>query len=1344
MPFRLSTRRQLELMQQLQQVADSRATLEASTSAALQEELAASEREKRRSTEKLEQESSQLRHDLENKYASTKREASEGCENTQHELRQKNAEQVRLVEKTYQRAALTIERRKKESEWQALAVFDAAKDEPQKLLDEAGKRLHVRMLQVEGLERDAKTLLTMRRLAATEESEEVLAASASEDECDDLSTSENRLQEAISELHREVLGFQSQMLSSVLLEGTRPIGWFVFACVLAIVPLGWLTGWNHWLWPPAALVSGVLLAGIGYLVLGRRAQRQSLEHFSLIRSLLGNTRRVEKEVRNRAEARSRQLAQEIDQTKQQDLTAAKEQRDREQAAVEAQRDEKLGKLIAELQAEIQQSQEKCDQKIAAADAEFPPRLDQLAEQRKSSAKANAEEYEQRITEAKTAQKSAWASLAESWREGFRKISGELGEMCEVCEQLFPDWSVTEWDEWARPTDPPAAIQFGRCRLPLSSVKNGVSGDPRLVPKQTELELPALITLDEQPRMVITASGEGRAAAVEMMQATMLRFLTAMPAGKLRFTIIDPSALGENFATFMHLADYDEQLVGKRIWTDSRQIDERLSLLSNHMEKVLQKYLRNEFETIHDYNRQAGEVSEPYHVLVVANFPSGLSDASIRKLTTIATTGPRCGVYTLMSVDDQLKLPNEFNFEQLLSGAVHLKWVKDRLVWQYPLYEKLPLELDRLPPRESLNNLFRQAGLESREASRVEVPFEVVAPSEEKIWSGSTARELVVPVGRAGAKELQSVRLGLGTSQHMLIAGKTGSGKSTLLHALITNAALYFSPQELELYLIDFKKGVEFKTYATGQLPHARVIAIESEREFGVSVLQRLDEELRRRGERFRELGVQDLAGYRRKRSEVGSEKLGNNHSKDKKAAGSTPPHLSPPTSHLLQDPMPRILLVVDEFQEMFVTDDKLSQDAALLLDRLVRQGRAFGIHVLLGSQTLAGAYSLARSTLGQMAVRIALECSDADAHLILSDENTAARLLSRPGEAIYNDQNGLVEGNSSFQIAWLPEPQRQKYLATIREHHQASGATVEPAIVFEGNMRANPLDNEALVASIEQKRDGEIREPTIWLGSAVRIEPPTQIALRRQGGNHLLVVGQDETSAIGVLSTSVVALAAQHGSKPSAITILDGSRPESSEQGVWSTVVEALPHATCVSELREASAAVAALAEEVVRRSESPDSQMVPHYLVIHDLAQFRDLRQTEEDFSFSSSLMAEKGGAGGKKLPLDKQFRNLLREGPAVGVHVLLWCDSHNSLTRFVDRLTMREFDYRVALQMSSVDSTSLIDSAAASRLGEHRAIFYRDDLGTQVKFRPYGRPTPKWLTWVDEQLAEEKLASR
>src|SRR5215831_8490445 len=158
--------------------------------------------------------------------------------------------------------------------------------------------------------------------------------------------------------------------------------------------------------------------------------------------------------------------------------------------------------------------------------------------------------------------------------------------------------------------------------------------------------------------------------------------------------------------------------------------------------------------------------------------------------------------------------------------------------------------------------------------------------------------------------------------------------------------------------------------------------------------------------------------------------------------------------------MPRTLQIIDEFQEFFSEDDKLSQEASLLLDRLVRQGRAFGIHVLLGSQTIGGTSGLARSTIGQMAVRIALQTSEADSHLILADNNAAARLLSRPGEAIYNDAGGLIEANSPFQVAWLPDAQRDRYLDSVES--RATAATIPPPVVFEGNAPADLTKNAKL------------------------------------------------------------------------------------------------------------------------------------------------------------------------------------------------------------------------------------------------------------------------------------------
>ena len=197
----------------------------------------------------------------------------------------------------------------------------------------------------------------------------------------------------------------------------------------------------------------------------------------------------------------------------------------------------------------------------------------------------------------------------------------------------------------------------------------------------------------------------------------------------------------------------------------------------------------------------------------------------------------------------------------------------------------------------------------------------------------------------------------------------------------------------------------------------------------------MDEELRRRGDLFRKLGVQDLAGYKR--------------------AGGT-------------EPMPRSLLMIDEFQEFFTEEDRVSQGAAVLLDRIVRQGRAFGIHVLLGSQTLGGAYTLARATIGQMVIRIALQCNEADAYLIMDQDNPAPRLLSRPGEGIYNDAAGAIEGNSPFQAVWLPDEVRDGYLAKIRE--RADKNRYPGPFVFEGNAPADVRENLPLRAAAGQLR----------------------------------------------------------------------------------------------------------------------------------------------------------------------------------------------------------------------------------------------------------------------------------
>ena len=245
--------------------------------------------------------------------------------------------------------------------------------------------------------------------------------------------------------------------------------------------------------------------------------------------------------------------------------------------------------------------------------------------------------------------------------------------------------------------------------------------------------------------------------------------------------------------------------------------------------------------------------------------------------------------------------------------------------------------------------------------------------------------------------------------------------------------------------------------------------------------------------------------------------------------------------------MPRILLLVDEFQEFFTYDDKVAQGATLLLDRLVRQGRAFGIHVMLGSQTLSGAYTPARTTIGQMAVRIALQCEESDSRLILSDDNPAARLLSRAGEAIYNASNGLIEGNNPFQCAWLPEEELERYLGRIYTYMQRSRITLAwQQIIFQGDadadVKKNVMLNQALATPYTPQ---PTRVVPVWIGDPISIKDALTVQFKQQAGNNLLIVGQQDEAALGIQMTMLFSLAASYAKQQMRCYIFDFTPPDS-------------------------------------------------------------------------------------------------------------------------------------------------------------------------------------------------------
>ena len=377
----------------------------------------------------------------------------------------------------------------------------------------------------------------------------------------------------------------------------------------------------------------------------------------------------------------------------------------------------------------------------------------------------------------------------------------------------------------------------------------------------------------------------------------------------------------------------------------------------HINTVIQKYLRNDYGSIRDYNLAADEVAEAFRFLVIFDFPANFNNSALDALVKIIHNGPRCGVFTLLVRNTAKPSPYGFNFDAELRP---LAFTPDQqqpnapsptvVDWNGVAMTSMTLILDQPPEKEIFDAIIRRAASTAKKADADSVlPFDKLLRLGEldasSWWKSSTAKAVEAPIGQSGARGVQRLVFGEGTAHHALLVGQTGSGKTNLMHVLITTLALNYSPDEIELYLIDFKGGVGFKQYATCRLPQARVIAIQSEREFGLSVLDGLEAELKRRFDLFRSAGVENLTEYRAKTSEK----------------------------------MPRLLLIVDEFQEFFQPQDDLAQQARSFFDRIVRQGRAFGIHILLATQSLSGTAALPSSTQEQMGIRIVLQCSENDA-----------------------------------------------------------------------------------------------------------------------------------------------------------------------------------------------------------------------------------------------------------------------------------------------------------------------------------------------------------------------------
>jgi hypothetical protein len=540
--------------------------------------------------------------------------------------------------------------------------------------------------------------------------------------------------------------------------------------------------------------------------------------------------------------------------------------------------------------------------------------------------------------------------------------------------------------------------------------------------------------------------------------------------------------------------------------------------------VSARRLRGLHRTLRDCLTVDARVDVAFEILVVLDLEHALDERSSERLSVLAAQGAERGVMLLTL--QAAEVPGV----DLGDNAVRVE-LAEAAGAVVPALGPEPVRLDPPAPPTLVRRL---AGRPLPD--RTALTF---AELHESVPTGSSAASVETPIGRSGTDTV-SIRLG-DDPVHGLVAGIAGSGKSNLLRALVYGLARRYEAQELQLYLLDFKEGVEFQEFAPTHgdptfLPHAAVVSVNSSREFGLEVLRHLNAVVSERYALFSGAGVAKLAGLRERR-----------------------PALM----------LPRVVLVVDEFQRMFDVDDALSSAAVDELVNIAKQGRAAGVHVVLATQSIAdvGAGTAVGLRLDGVfknaALRIGMRLSEAESRQLFgSATNTEAATIHESGVAIVNAAAGAEDFNERTTVAYVSAE-----AAGAERRHAVTRTTAGrmPPRTFDGSKGADAAANRSLRAVVRGRGSGDLWR--CWPGQALRIgaDDPKLVegihtSFGRDPRRNIAVIGAGLVNALAIVQWSVVGLAAVRSD--ARFALVDLLRPEDpAEYGVPSGIADATARA---------------------------------------------------------------------------------------------------------------------------------------------------------------------------------------
>lgn len=536
-------------------------------------------------------------------------------------------------------------------------------------------------------------------------------------------------------------------------------------------------------------------------------------------------------------------------------------------------------------------------------------------------------------------------------------------------------------------------------------------------KDTKINCPYVLDLKRCGNVFIdiNESGAYSPVAFNFVHNVILSFLMSFPARRVEFLFMDVDDRGD-FSIYAKLKELGG-LMGEDIIRDEGPIQENIKGLETRMHRVFDHKVRyNKCENIFEYNKKSITNPESIKVLVILNYPKGFNSDSSERLLKIMDQGNRSGIFTVLVNNNALNVnmpKDDYNkFIEAAKERSNVFSLKNKtLSADIGLENKFVVNQD--VKYEDVDSYIEVLQNNADQVLQRSIDFETVFEYIDKQYKSPKAVKsafdtINIPIGMRGSEfvgfDLSSSG---GKSAHALTIGGTGSGKSNLLHTIILSSCYKYSPDEFQIYLVDFKGGVEFKFYEGSgnvkkQLPHIKLTGLTSNPEDGVAILSNVLKELRHREDMFRNQTTEDIVQYNNK--------------------------VKP------SERVPRLLVIIDEVQELFERNEVLGQDAIKIMAELFKKGRAFGINLFWASQNVPKVAGIRDKVLSQIGTRICLKLNnteDAREIDISVDQVKAMQNKVEKGLAILKESGG---DNVELRVAYAASSEvRVKYIDIINK-----------------------------------------------------------------------------------------------------------------------------------------------------------------------------------------------------------------------------------------------------------------------------------------------------------------------